>query len=183
MRAYAVTMFVHVLGIIALFGAFVLHHRAIGRLRRAARREEARPWAELLVEIRAMLPAGAAMLLASGGYLAARLTAPTEAWIMVAATTVLLIGAVSLAVVNPYIGAVRDALRDGDGPMGAAADAIARPLPPTLLAAANGAALGATWLMTARPGMLEAVLAVAIPAVAGALIGARAARRTPRRAA
>jgi hypothetical protein len=180
-RVYAVTMFVHVLGVIALFGAFVLQHRLIARLRQVARYEEARPWADLLVALRSMMPSGVVMLLASGAYLAGRLSPRPPSWVAVAAAAVLFIGVVALAVVNPYITAAHRAVAQGDGPLsGAAARAIASPRVPAALAAANGAALGTLWLMTARPGTLEATLVVVVATALGALIGARVARGAAR---
>src|SRR5215208_5675718 len=101
MRAYAIAMFVHVLGIIALFGGFAMQHRAGARLRQAARHDEARPWAELLVATRTMVPSGAVMLLASGGYLAATRFPGMPPWLAVAAVVVLCIGVAALAVVSP----------------------------------------------------------------------------------
>jgi hypothetical protein len=175
MRLYAVAMTVHVLGIVALFGAFVLLHRVGPPLRRAARYEEARPWAAVLHDMRLAMPSGAAMLLLSGGYLAARLGPRPPVWVLVAMGRVLFIGAVSLAVVTRYVNAVHRAVAAGEGPLGAeAARAIARPGVVPWLAAANGAALGTIWLMTARPGLVESLLVVGVATVAGALAGRRA---------
>ncbi len=178
---YAVAMVVHILGVVALMGAFILLNQVGPRLRRAARHEEARPWAELLLVVRAMMPAGAAMLLLSGGYLASRLGARPPAWVVVAAVDVLLIGAVALGIVGPWLGAAHRAVAAGDGALGTdARRAIARPAVPPAVAAANGMALGTLWLMTARPGPAQSLLVVGTLATAGALIGLRQARRARR---
>jgi hypothetical protein len=96
MRLYAVAMFVHILGVIALFGSFVIVHRVPPRLRGATRYNAART-----------------------------------------------LGRTGLA---------------------------------TAAGAANGAALGVLWLMTARPGVVESVSVVTVATVVGALVGRRAAR-------
>ena len=178
MRLYAVAMFVHILGVIALFGSFVIVHRVPPRLRGATRYDAARPLAELLFTMRLAMPSGAIMLLASGGYLAYRLGGQPPAWVLVAAAAVLLIGLAGFAVVVPYARDVQRALAQGDGALGAdAARTLGRTGLATAAGAANGAALGVLWLMTARPGVVESVSVVTVATVVGALVGRRAARR------
>jgi hypothetical protein len=177
MRLYAVAMFVHVLGIIAVFGGFAMQHRAGSRLRHAARYDEARPWAELLAATRTMVPSGAGMLLASGGYLSARLWPNPPAWLVVAIVAVVFIGVAALAVVGPRFRAIGSSVAVGEGPLSAAStQAIAGAAAWTTLAATNGAALGTIWLMTARPALVEAVLVVLVPTIVGGIVGLRVAR-------
>jgi hypothetical protein len=177
MRGYAVAMFVHILGLVAVFGGFILQHRAAARLRAAVSQGEGHPWAELLVASRTMVPSGAAMLLLSGAYLSRSLWSDFPAWILVALVAVLFIGIAGL-VFGQRFAALATALRSGDGPVAgdARAHLSARSLW-GLHAAANGATLGSIWLMTARPALLESALAVALPAVVGAVVGARLAAK------
>ncbi len=185
MRAYAIAMTVHVLGIVALFGGFAILHRAGARLRAATRIEDARPWAELLATARAMVPSGVVMQLLSGGYLGARagMWQSRAAWLEVSATTLILVGLVILLVALPRLGAAIRAVQEGSGPIPPAAAArIGDRAAWSALLAANGASLGIIWLMTAKPALLESLLVVLVPAAVGAVAGARlrSAAATPR---
>ena len=177
MRAYAVAMSVHMLGLVALFGGFILQHRTLARLRAATGYADARLWAELLIASRPMIPGGALMLLLSGGYLSRPLWRDLPVWIHVATAAVLFIGVVGLVVARQS-GRIATALRSGEGPVMRADRAPLSSGPVWgLHAAANGAALGSIWLMSARPEAIEGSLVVAVPALVGATIGARLATR------
>jgi hypothetical protein len=178
MRLTAITLFVHILGVIAIFGGFSMQQRAGGRLRRATRYDDARTWAEMLMMSRSMVPAGAVMVLVTGAYLATRLGPRPPTWVIVAALTALFIGTVALAVVNRGITAIGKSVSAGEGPLSAETSRhIASAATWSGLASANGAALGTLWLMTAKPGSLEAVLVVVLLALAGAIAGARLGKR------
>jgi uncharacterized membrane protein len=179
MRLYAITMFVHILGVIAMFGGFAMQQRAGGRLRQASSPTDARPWSELLMMTRPMVPSGAVMLLLTGGYLAYRMGgSQPPAWVMVAAITVLWIGLAALVIVNPRLAAIARSLNSGDTPPAAdGARSIASAALWGGLAASNGSALGTLWLMTAKPGLVEALIAVSLPTIVGAIVGGRLGRR------
>ena len=76
-------LFVHLLGLIALFSGFAVAQRAGAQLRRAGTVEQARLWIGLLQQTPAMLVAGLIMLLVSGLYLAGQ-TARGQPWTGVA---------------------------------------------------------------------------------------------------
>ena len=179
MRLYAITMFIHILGVIALFGGFAMQQRAGGRLRDAVDTSSARPWSEVLTMTRPIVPSGAVMLLGTGAYLSFRMSGAHPAvWVMVAAVTVTCIGIAAIAIVIPGFAAIATSLSRGDGSLSpGAASAIGAPLTWSALAASNGAAIGTLWLMTAKPGLLEAVVAVTLPATIGGIVGARLGRR------
>jgi hypothetical protein len=175
MRLQAIALTIHILGLIAVFGAFVIQHRVLARLRRAATREEALPWAELLAATAPMMPSGAIMLLLTGGYMSKAWMPLHPAWIFVSMATVAFIGGVGFFLMGPFRRARRAA--EGTGPL-----ASGFPLSRAggiLHAAANGAALGTIWLMTAKPGWTESVIAAALPAVIGACVGARISEKKP----
>ena len=183
MRLYAITMFIHILGVIALFGGFAMMQRFGAQLRRASTTGEARRWTELFGFTRGMLPGGAVMLLVTGAYLSFRLTGGIpDPWVMVAATTVLLIAIVVIAVVFPAITEIVKTLPDRDEPLSPeAARRIGSGRLWGALAGANGAALGTLWLMTARPSLQESLIAVLLPAIIGAIIGTRLGARASHR--
>ncbi|MFL5520702.1 MAG: DUF2269 family protein [Gemmatimonadales bacterium] len=175
MRLYGLALFVHILGVIAMFAGFSMQQRAGSRLRRAKTRTEAHPWAEVLDMTRVMPPSGAVMVLITGAYLSTRFSArgaPT--WIIVAVIAALLIGTVAITIVNRDFKGIAAAVAASEGSLSPdAAARIARPRTWSAHGMANGAALGAIWLMTMKPGPLEAWLAVLLPAGLGAIAGAR----------
>jgi hypothetical protein len=71
MTLYKLALFVHMLGLIALFGAMIQYHRAGARLRRARSTEEARVLCELIASGPPWFATGAVLLLASGIYMVA----------------------------------------------------------------------------------------------------------------
>lgn len=176
MRLHAIALTIHILGLIALFGAFVIQHRVMARLRGAASLGEARPWAELLATTAPMIPSGALMLLLTGGYLGRDMWALAPAWLFAALAAVLCIGGAGFFLIGPFR-RLRRMTRESDGafPLGTF-NATSR-AGWILHAAANGAALGTIWLMTAKPGWAESIGVVAVPALIGALVGARLSRR------
>jgi hypothetical protein len=179
MRLYGFALFLHILGVIAMFVGFAMQQRAGSRLLRAATHAEAQPWTELLEMTRLMPLSGVIMVLVTGAYLASRFgSRQVPIWMGVAVLAALLIGAAALFVVNRGIRAIVASVNAGGGPLSVEAVAhIARPRTWSALSAANGAALGAVWLMTMKPGPIEAWLALIVPTAAGAIAGARLARR------
>jgi len=179
MRLYGITMFVHILGVIALFGGFAMQQRAGVRLRAATRAEQALSWAAVLDMTRPMVPSGAVMLLVTGAVLVSRLgPGAPPVWVPVAAVTVLGVGLAAWLVVNRGIGAIAGALLEHEGELSAEARRrIGSARLWATLAATNGAALGTLWLMTNKPGVVESLVAVLLPAAVGAIVGARLASR------
>lgn len=173
---YAVAMAVHMLGLVAVFGGFVLQHRVGARLRAARRFDEARGWAELLDTTRPMVPSGAVMLFLSGGWLTSVLHPDVPGWVAVAAAGVVFVG-IAGWVSGVRFARAKKAVASGEGPLSAEARAaIGAWAGWVALAAANGVALGMIWLMTARPTTLAAAGMVVVPAVIGAAIGLRLGR-------
>ncbi len=61
MTLYTVALFIHFLGLIALFAGFAIYQRAGMRLRNANALVEARIWLDLLMTTRGMFMGGAVM--------------------------------------------------------------------------------------------------------------------------
>src|SRR5215212_9012079 len=97
MRAYDIALFVHILGVIALFGAFVIHVRAGSRLRASSSVEQVHTWLGLLETTQPMFHGGSLMLLASGVFMTATAWRSPQAFITVGLIGVLTIWALSAA--------------------------------------------------------------------------------------
>jgi hypothetical protein len=166
---YELAKVLHFLGLIALFGFFVLWPRAGAKLRASPSLPEARSWLGLLEVARPMLPSGVVMLAMSGVAMAAlrwRGPYPFATIGLVAAALIWLAWALVGA---RHLRAMRAVLADGDGPVrGPAADVIRAPAPWGVTAALNGAALGVLFVMTTKLGWIASS---AIVLVLAALVG------------
>jgi hypothetical protein len=179
MSSHEVAMFVHLLGVITLFGGIGLQQRGGTRLRQATTVGEVRQWLGLVRPTGRMLPAAVLILLASGLYMTAEEWTPATPWIATAAATVLAMAAVGAGMLGRRFRAVGIA----------SADTTEGPVPPLLagllgapsvwaaLSGVNGAALGVLWLMTNKPGWATSVGVVVGATVIGAAVGAILARR------
>ena len=177
MRWYEMWKAVHFLGLIALFGSFVIHPRAGARLRAAATVDEAREWLSFLQLTRAMFHGGAGMLLLSGIAMAIlRWGIASVPFVTVGMVTVLVMWIVFASLVAPHLRAVDAALRTGDGPVSAEQSRLIRRARPwAAMLAINLMALGVLFEMTLKLGWIAAITLVSGGAIIGALAGIRAA--------
>src|SRR5262245_47835548 len=165
MRLYNVVLFVHMLGFIALFGAFAWYQRSGVRLRRARGLSEVRAWLGVLEATRGMFDGGAAMLLVTGMIMAAMRWRGLFPWIAVA-----MAGLLGIWIVTSILGRRRGRALEAAATAAGPPDS---PVPPELsrlihqqehwivMAVPNGIALGIVWLMTNKPEWIESVAVVA----------------------
>jgi hypothetical protein len=158
---YPLVKLVHFMGLIALFGFFVLHSRAGGRLRAATTFADARSSLSLLQLTRPMLPSGVVMLVASGAvmsWMRWRGAYPFVAVGLVAALLMWVVWALSGA---RHLGAMRAAVENGEGPLPGALVAIVRdPARWGVMGTLNGAALGVLAVMTLKLSWAGSILLV-----------------------
>lgn len=170
MRLYGIALFIHMTGLIALFDAFVIQQRMGAKVRATAGTDEMRHWAGMLDATRPMAPSGAGMMLLSGAYMTWAMWRQMPPCIQIGFAAVAFIG-VAMTMAGARFAALHRAASDP-----AAVAAMRRGSRWALLCAANGAALGTVWIMSIRPAMLECVLAAALPAAIGWMVGLRLAR-------
>ena len=178
MRWYEMWKVVHFLGLIALFGAFVIHPRAGARLRAAATVDEAREWLSFLRLTRGMFHGGAGMLLLSGIAMAVmRWGISAVPFVTVGMVTVLVMWIVFASMVAPHLRAVGVTLGNGDGPVSAEQSRIIRRRRPwAAMLAINLMALSVLFEMTLKLGWIPAIALVSVGALIGALAGMRGAQ-------
>jgi hypothetical protein len=158
---YEIAKVLHFLGLIALFGFFVLWSRAGGKLRAAVTASEARTWLGLLDLTRPMLPSAAVMLAVSGMAMAALRWRSPQPFIVIGLVAVILFWVVWALVGARHLRAMRTAVGDSDGPLpAAAARQILDPTTWGVMGLLNGAALGVLFVMTTKLGWLAAVAVV-----------------------
>ena len=162
MRWYELVKIVHYLGLIAMFGAFVIHPRAGLRLRAAGTAPEARTWMGFLDLTRGMFHGGAAMMLLSGLTMAAMRWRGQVPFVAVSLVTLSIVWVVWTLVPGRHLRAMRWTI-DGAGPGPLAAEVtrvICAPGPWIVALAINVAMLGVLFEMTLKLGLAGGIALV-----------------------
>jgi len=169
MSFYTILLFVHVSGAICLFigmGIWLFGITAIGR---AARVEQVRTLADLMLMARLAVPAGAFVVIAAGLVMAQIAWGLQTGWIAVALGSLVIIGPIGTWVIDPKVramSALAHTLPDGPLPITLAEcthDRILR----LALYTMTAMLFGIVFLMTTKPALTSAVGAM----VASALLG------------
>ena len=184
MLAYNIALFIHFVGLISVFGGFVIVARAGSRLRAATDMEQVRTWLALLTTTGPMFGAGYGMLLLSGIYMMATRWRGAHPWLIVAMLSLLAIWIVGGAILGRRVRAMNAAAAETKGSIsGELALQIANPSLWRTVGTLNGLAMGVVFVMTIKPGWLVSLSVAAIAAAIGAAVGAASARSAPRRGA
>src|SRR5436190_10058573 len=101
---YLIAFFVHMVGVVNLFGGFILLNQAGVQYRRAATWEAARSFLTMLQFAPGMLIGGALILLASGAYMASTRWSMGAPWVTVGMLSSLLAFALAIFVLGPGLG-------------------------------------------------------------------------------
>ncbi len=183
MLAYNIALFIHFVGLISVFGGFVIVARAGPRLRAATDMEQVRSWLTLLNTIGPMFGAGYGLLLLSGIYMTATRWRAAHPWLVVAVLSLVAIWIVGGVIVGRHVRAINAAAEATKGSIsGELAFQIANPSLWRTVGALNGVAMGVVFVMTVKPGWLVSISVAVIAAVIGALVGVASTRRARRSA-
>lgn len=177
---YEIAKVVHFLGLIALFGFFVICARAGAKLRQAASVGEARTWIGMLEATRGMVPGAAVMFLASGFTMAGLRWRGPFPFVTVGLLSILIIWMLWGLVGARHLKAMRAAATagaDADPIGGALAAVVLDPARWGTLGALNGAALGVLFVMTTKPGWPASVTVVLVLATIVGAVYASGVRR------
>jgi hypothetical protein len=179
MHWYEIFKVIHFVGLIALFGFFVLYARAGERLQTARTLSEARTLLAMLESTRGMLRVGAVMLIVSGAAMTMLRWHGAHPFLIVG-FIVLLISWIVCTVVGPrHERAIRAAIGDTEGSV--TPDIALTILDPTAwgtVGAANGASIGVLVVMTLKVDWVTAftivlVLAAFVSAILTTLVRGR----------
>jgi hypothetical protein len=173
MNWYTIAKFVHFLGVIALFGSFVISARAGTRLRAATTTTEIRTWLDMIEATRPMVEGGAGMLLVSGLTMSLLRWRGAFPFIAVGLVVLIVIGMMSATIVRSHLASIRRYVSDGNVPSDDLMLAIHNPAIWSLRFALNAGALGVVFVMTTKPGWIVASAIVVVAATIGALVGQR----------
>jgi Predicted integral membrane protein (DUF2269) len=170
MDAYRTVLYVHLLSLLVGFAAATVMAVCAFRLRAAQTLAEAVPWGMLAGETKRVFPVAIIGLFATGAYMTSDVWTWDSGWIDVS-----IVGLAVMALQGPLVGGARakllgNALKEnGPGPLGEQARARARDRALWIVTFTNPAiALGVIWNMVNKPGVGEAIAAVAVAYLVGA---------------
>ena len=176
MTAYSIALFLHLVGVLALFAGIALEQTGLRQLRNARSLAQVRDWVTLLRGLRRIDAPAVLTILVSGGYLATH-GAGHHAWVAAGIVGMVAMAVLGVAVGRPRFLAIVSALPAGDGPV---APSLRRRLDDPVLratAATRAAlALGIVFDMAVKPEAAGAISALVVALLIGAAasLGGRA---------
>ena len=168
MSAYSIALFLHLVGVLALFAGIALEQTGLRQLRNARSLAQVREWMTLLRGLRRIDAPAALTILVSGGYLAEH-GAGHHAWVAAGIVGMVLMAVLGAAVGRPRFLAIARVLPEYDGPV--SPSLRARIENPVLRASAAMRALigiAVVFDMTVKPATAGAVIALVAALVVGA---------------
>ena len=166
MTLFALIVFLHLTGVVALFLAFGIEWAAISFLARANSPEEAQTW--LRLARLAPLINGPALLVVilSGGYLASIIHVMKQGWIPASFIGIAVVALLGGAINVPKLRAIRLAIPNGGAALSAA---LRTKLLPLSVRLRTFAALSIVFMMVAKSSLDSSLLALAAGLVVGLL--------------
>ena len=171
--AYKVALYLHLLSLFGLIGAFTMAGLCYFRLRAAESFREAAQWAQLAEQAGWAFPVAVLGLVASGAYLTTERWTWSTPWIVVSIAALILDTVQGPLIGGPRAKALMEAL-DTDAATGIL-DSRVRKLAHdrvlwVVLLANPGIVLAITWNMTVKPGTAQAIAAIVVGYGLGAAI-------------
>jgi hypothetical protein len=169
MNLYTFMLFVHVSGAICLFigmGIWLLGSIAIAR---AARVEQVRMIADLMLMVRLVVPGSALLVIAAGVMMTWTAWGFLTGWIAIALISLAIIGPIGTWVIDPKVRGIASLAHTlPDGPLSLTlaertSDRVLR----TALHTMTAMLFGIVFLMTTKPALMSAISAMMISALVG----------------
>jgi hypothetical protein len=161
LTGYAIGLFFHFLGMIALFVGFGLEWTGSSLLRSATTSDQARSWLGLYRTSQLISGPGWLVLILSGGYLASVTGGMKQGWIFGAWIGIVVALYIGFAMILPRVKKLRVALPEGNAPLSAATLAGTKgAMLASLVRVRFMLSLGIVALMTYKPAVLRISLLV-----------------------
>ncbi|HEX7981409.1 MAG TPA: hypothetical protein VF461_22555 [Gemmatimonadaceae bacterium] len=168
MSAYSIALFLHLVGVLALFAGIGLEQTGLRQLRNAPSLAQMCEWMTLLRRLRRLDAPAGLTILASGGYLAAH-GAGHHAWVAAGVIGMVAMAVLGAAVGRPRLLAIAKALPAMDGPVPSTLRRLSED-PVLRASAATRAALGlgVVFVMVVKPEVIGVVIVFAVALAIGA---------------
>jgi uncharacterized membrane protein len=170
MTLFVVVVFLHLLGALALFIGYGIEWTASALFRKAASAEQVRAWLRVFKVSPPLSGAGLAVLLLSGGHLAALSGTMRQGWILATLLGIALALVLGFALILPRMRAIRSSVAAGNEPVPASLRSqLADPLLLTAIRIRVLLAIAIVYLMVAKPLFVTSLCALGLSAVIGLL--------------
>jgi hypothetical protein len=175
---YHVVLYLHLLSLFVGIGAAPIIVVCLFRLRAADTVEQAVPWGILAGQTEKAFPVSLLGLFATGAYMTSDVWTWSTRWIDVSIAAFVVVALQGPLVAGRRAHMLKQALMEnGPGALGERAKRLTRDPLLWMVSLANpGIVLGIVWNMTQKPGIGEAIAAVAVGYVVGALLAVRLTR-------
>ena len=178
---YSISLFLHIVGALGLFGSLAIEQAALFNLRRATTNAQAREWLSLVRSLQRILGPSALVLLVTGIYMMATRWSH-QAWAGLGLVGMVLLAVIGGVVTGRRMKTVGSAVPAGEGPLPAAVrERLADPALRMSASVRVALALGIVFDMSVKPGTPGAVAALLVAMALGA-VWAQIARGTSRSA-
>ncbi|HXY01292.1 MAG TPA: hypothetical protein VEI54_10250 [Candidatus Limnocylindrales bacterium] len=176
MYAIAIGVFLHLVGMIALFVGYGLEWAASSLLRRSTTADQARAWLRIYKLSLPISGPGLLLLIASGGYLASVTGGMKQSWISASLLAIVFALGIGFVFILPRVRTLRAALPEGNALLSEAGlTRVQDPMLITLIRVRFILALGIVYVMTAKPQFLSTSLFILLGAVVVGLLCAMSA--------
>lgn len=174
-----IALFVHVMAALVVFGAGMIGHLGLVKMRSAPDVATIGSWMGTARTMRKLLGPGALLILVSGGHLVDRAFSWSDGWVLSSLVGLVLIEVAGGALMGPRLEALGMAAHQApDGPVTPALRArVVDPVLWVVSHAITGAVVGIVYLMVDKPSAVVSVAVVAGTAVVGALTARPVLRR------
>jgi hypothetical protein len=171
MTVYSLTLFIHFLGLVALFVGYGLEWAASSLLRRSATSDHARSWLRIYKLSLPISGPGLLVLIISGGYMASVTGSMRQGWISGSLLAIVFALGIGFVFILPRVKRVRAALPEGNVDLPATIVArLQDPVMATLIRVRFLLALGIVLLMTLQPALLSTSLFILLGAIVVGLL-------------
>ena len=170
MTLYSNVVFVHILSALALFLGYGLEWTVSALLRHSSTTDQARAWLRVYRVSPPVTGAALAVLILSGGWLAALTGGMYHAWLIVSVAGIVVALMIGFALILPRVSAIREALPEGNLPLSPEALLqLQSAALPTLIRVRALLAVGIVYLMITKPPLGASLIVLAASMVLGVL--------------
>jgi uncharacterized membrane protein len=165
----SLVFFVHILGMLVLFGGMGVEFLILGAVRRSTTQEQASPWFSVCAVLPLVFGISVGLILASGVYMMARSELYNSGWVSVSIGSMVLMGILGGPVIRSRMNAIRQAGLDN----GTAATLNRHASDPVVRASLFirlAVGLAIVYLMIAKPGLSESLVLTGVAFALGAAI-------------